>query len=186
MSRPPRLATGLLSGLVPARDREELIGDLVEEHALRARGGGDGAARWYWGQTLRTLASLAWAGFRRGGWLKTLGAVLLAFLVVNAIVMAGDVAMAVLPGAGQQTYAVLSLAVGAPAAVLGGYLAARLRRGAAGGLAVLTAAMAVSLLATGDAAPRWYQLALIVVGPAGALLGGRLRARRAAGAEGGA
>ncbi len=188
MSRPPRLATFLLGRLVPARDREELIGDLVEEHALRARGGGAAAARWYWGQTVRTTGSLAWAGFRSGGWLKTLGAVLLAYLAVNVVVMAGDFAMSKLPGASEQTFAVLSLAVGLPAAVLGGYVAARLRRGAAGALAVLIAAMGVvSLLATGAAAPLWYQLALIVVGPAGVLLGGRLRARRAAaGVEGGA
>jgi hypothetical protein len=96
--------------------------------------------------------------------------------------------MSKLPGASEQTFAVLSLAVGLPAAVLGGYVAARLRRGAAGALAVLIAAMGVvSLPATGAAAPLWYQLALIVVGPAGVLLGGRLRARRAAaGVEGGA
>jgi len=136
--RPPRLATRFLDLVVPARDRDVLVGDLVEEHALlalTARRGG--AACWYWSQALRTAASVLWAGARRGQRLKTLGA------------------------------------------VLAGYLAARLRRRAAGALAVLAAVMGVvSLLATGPAAPIWYQLALIVVGPAGALLGGHIRARR--------
>ncbi len=180
MRRPPRLATRFLDLVVPARDRDVLVGDLVEEHALlalTARRGG--AAWWYWSQALRTAASLLWAGARRGQWLKTLGAVLAGYLVVNLIVMGGDIAMSRLPRAGEQVYAVLSLAIGFPAMVLGGYLAARLRRRAAGALAVLAAVMGVvSLLATGPAAPIWYQLALIVVGPAGALLGGHIRARR--------
>jgi len=158
-----------------------LVGDLVEEHALMAlaarRGG---AAWWYWNQAIRTASTLLWAGFRRGQWLKTLGAVLAGYLAVNLIVMAGDLAMSRLPGADEQVYSVLSLAVGFPAMVLGGYLASRLRRGAAGALAVLAAVMGVvSLLATGDRAPLWYQLLLIVMGPAAALLGGRLRARLA-------
>jgi peptidoglycan/LPS O-acetylase OafA/YrhL len=179
MRRPPRLATWLLDRAVPDPDREVLIGDLVEEHALCAAADPGAAGRWYWNQVLRTLTSLLWASARRGHWLKTLGAVLVAYLVVTLIVMAGDLAMSRLPTTNVQVYSVLSLAVGFPAMILGGYLAARMRRRAAGKLAVLAAVLGVvSLAATGDQAPIWYQLLLIVVGPVGALLGGRLRKRK--------
>jgi hypothetical protein len=175
VSRPSPLATWLLGVAVPERDRDVLIGDLVEEHGLRGRG----AAAWYWSQALRTLARLLWTGVRRGRWLRTLGAVLAGYAVVSVIVVAGDAATTMLPGAGEQRSSVLSLAVGFPAMVLGGYLAARLRRRAAEALAVLAAVIGlVSLVTTGDRAPLWYQLALVVAGPTAALLGGRIRARR--------
>lgn len=173
MRRPPLLPTLLLEAIVPPRDREQVVGDLVEEHALRAGGG----ARWYWSQALRTAGHLTWAGFRRGQWLKTAGAVAVAYAAVAAIVMATDAAMSLLPTGGAN--AVLSLAVGLPTMVLGGWLAGGMRRSAPVALAVVTALLGlVSLVATGPAAPLWYQLALAATGPAGALLGGRLRRGR--------
>lgn len=175
MRRPPLLPTLLLEAVVPPRDREQIVGDLVEEHALLAGRG----ARWYWSQALRTVCHLSWAGFRRGQWLKTAGAVAVAYAAVAAIVMATDAAMAMLPTRDPTISAVLSLAVGLPTMVLGGWLAGGMRRSAPVALAVVTALLGVASLATtGPAAPLWYQLALAVVGPAGALLGGRLRGGR--------
>ena len=129
MRRPPRLLTWLLDRTAPARDREALVGDLVEEHALIAStAGAGGAARWYWNQAL------------------------------------------------------FSLAVAFPAAMLGGLPGRSPAPAGAGALAVLTALLGVvSLVATGDRAPLWYQVVLIAVGPAGVLLGGRLGGRRPAG-----
>src|SRR5207247_1826738 len=133
-------------------------------------------------QAVRTTASLSREGFRRGGWLKTLGAVLAGYLAVNAVVIAADAPMTRLPTTSQQVYSVLTPAGGFPALVGGGYLTARLRRGAAGVLAVLAAVMGVvSLAVTGDAAPLWYQLLLVVVGPTAAVVGGRIRARNVGG-----
>jgi putative ABC transport system permease protein len=65
----PRLARALLRHLLPARDREFLIGDLEESFAARtARGSSLRAARrWYWRTALASIASLrerepAWTG----------------------------------------------------------------------------------------------------------------------------
>ena len=68
--------------------------------------------------------------------------------------------------------------------MLGGYLAAWIRPRAAVTLAVITAVMGVvSLAVTGDAAPLWYQIALIVMGPLASLAGGRIRIRGKAGSR---
>ena len=56
----PRLARALLRHLLPARDREFLIGDLEESFASRMAAGGDARAarRWYWRTALASIASL--------------------------------------------------------------------------------------------------------------------------------
>jgi len=176
---PPRPATGLLRIFLPERDRETLLGDLVEEHALLASTLPPRAAsRWYWGQVLRSAAPLFWANIRRGGWLKTLGAALAGYVVVMLLVMAGDLAMSRLLSAGKLAYSLISLAIGFPIMVLGGYIAECLRRRGAVGLAVISALMAaVALASTGDGAPIWYQIALIVMGPLASVAGGRIRIR---------
>lgn len=52
MIRPPRLAEAVLTWLLPASQREEILGDLAEAHGRRAERGPAAAALWYWAQTL--------------------------------------------------------------------------------------------------------------------------------------
>jgi hypothetical protein len=62
--------------------------------------------------------------------------------------------------------------------VLGGYVAARIRRGAAAALAVLIAVTVVALMtATSESAPLWYQGGFLVFGPLASLAGGALLRR---------
>jgi hypothetical protein len=182
---PPRSATWLFGLVLPQRDREMLLGDLEEEYALLASTlPPRKASRWYWNQVIRSAAPLLWANIRRGWWLKTLGAALAGYLAVVVLVMVGDIVMSKLLSAGKQVYALVSLATGFPAMMLGGYLAAWIRPRAAVTLAVITAVMGmVSLAVTGDAAPLWYQIALIVMGPLASLAGGRIRIRGKAGSR---
>jgi hypothetical protein len=177
---PPRLANWLLGLCLPERDKEMVLGDLVEEHALLASTlSPPHARRWYWDQAFRSSARSLWTSVWRGHWLKTLGAALVGYVVVALLVMGGEVAMSKLLTAGDLAYSLISLAVGLPAMVLGGYIAASMRPRAAVGLAVIAALMGVvSLAVTGGAAPLWYQLALIAIGPAGSLAGGRIRIHR--------
>jgi hypothetical protein len=122
---------------------------------------------------------LLWISIWRGHWLKTLAAALVGYAAVALTVMGGDGAMSKLLTAGDLAYSLISLAVGLPAMVPGGYIAASLRPRAAVGLAAIAAVMGVvSLAVTGGAAPLWYQLALIAIGPARSLAGGRIRIRR--------
>jgi putative ABC transport system permease protein len=58
MSRPPRLATAILSALLPRAFSEFVLGDMEEEYQRRAvRETARHAARWYWRQSLTTLAA---------------------------------------------------------------------------------------------------------------------------------
>ncbi|MEM1093633.1 MAG: ABC transporter permease [Bacteroidota bacterium] len=61
MTRPPRLATWLLSHFRPRGDLDLLLGDLHEEYAdMLERSGRTEARRWYWRQTLRSLPNLTY------------------------------------------------------------------------------------------------------------------------------
>ena len=57
---PPRLARALVARLLPARDREFLLGDLEEAFQARAAepGGAARARQWYWRASLASLAAL--------------------------------------------------------------------------------------------------------------------------------
>ncbi len=169
----------LLSLFAPRRDREMIAGDLAEEYALLASTAGPRAAsRWYFNQALRSAGPLLWSNIRRGEWLKTLGAALAGYFVVAALVILSDLAMSRLLHGGVVFYSLVSLAVGFPVMMLGGYLASWMRPRAAILLAVLTAVMGVASLAmTGNGAPLWYQIGLIVIGPTASLAGGRIRVR---------
>lgn len=169
----------LLKLFAPRRDRETIAGDLAEEYSLLAQTAGPRAAsRWYFNQALRSVGPLLWANIRRGGWLKTLGAALAGYFVVAALVMLSDFAMSRILSGGVVLYSLVSLAVGSLIMMLGGYLAAWMRPRAAILLAILSAAMGLlSLAVTGRGAPVWYQIGLIVIGPAAALAGGRIRIR---------
>ncbi|MEM1093632.1 MAG: ABC transporter permease [Bacteroidota bacterium] len=60
-SRPPRLATWLLSHFRPRGDLDLLLGDLHEEFDdILRRSGRTEARRWYWRQTLRSLPNLSY------------------------------------------------------------------------------------------------------------------------------
>ena len=62
---PPRVASAMLSALLPVAERDEVIGDLAAEFAYRAETfGARDAARWYW----RQLASSAPSLLRRSWW----------------------------------------------------------------------------------------------------------------------
>jgi hypothetical protein len=83
---------------------------------------------------------------------------------------------------------VLSVIVGLATMLLGGYVAASIRQGAAPALAgIILIVVAVLMVTMPDSAPLWYGLTFLIAGPAAALAGGRLtliqragRAHRAA------
>jgi hypothetical protein len=62
---PPRVATYLVNLFIPAEEAELILGDLLEEYShLRSESGIAFARRWYWRQTLKTIANLTVAGYR--------------------------------------------------------------------------------------------------------------------------
>lgn len=79
--QPPLLATWLINLFTPADDPESILGDLLEEFSeLASKSGVAFARRWFWRQTIRTIAHLAGSGFRAAPW-STTAAVVGGFLL---------------------------------------------------------------------------------------------------------
>lgn len=170
--------TRLFGVLLRQSDREMVLGDLVEERALRASAGSEKAAsQWYRRQMIRSIPPVLWANLRRGLWLKTMGAALLAYLIAALLIMASDVALTMMR-LHPAIYPFVSLAAGFLTMALAGYVASRMRRGAPMVLATIAGVMGImSLASPGPHGPLWYECSLIVVGPAAALAGARIRLR---------
>ena len=78
---PPRIAAWLVDLFTPAEEAESILGDLLEEFsALASKSGVVFARRWYWHQTVKTIAHLAGSGFRAAPW-STTAAVVGGFLL---------------------------------------------------------------------------------------------------------
>ncbi len=74
--RPPVIAVWLVGFFTPDKQTEAIRGDLVEEFSSLASSSGVGTARrWYWRQSINTVATLMGAGFCTAPWLIA-GAVL--------------------------------------------------------------------------------------------------------------
>jgi len=78
---PPRIATWLVDLFTPDEQAESIPGDLLEEFSqLASKSGVASARRWYWRQSVKTIAHLIATGFRAAPW-TILGAVVAGFLL---------------------------------------------------------------------------------------------------------
>lgn len=81
--QPPRIAVWLVTLFAPAEEAESILGDLLEEFShLASKSGVAFARRWYWRQTVKTIAHLAGSGFRVAPW-STVAAVAGGFLLIR-------------------------------------------------------------------------------------------------------
>lgn len=83
--QPPRIATWLVYLFASAEEAELILGDLLEEYSQFATKSGVAfARRWYWRQTVQTIAHLVSAAFQGAPWSTTAaivgGLVLLQFV----------------------------------------------------------------------------------------------------------
>jgi len=175
--RVPALPTWLLQSILPHRDRDGMLGDLSEEYSLRSSASIATARRWYWGQVWRSIPAVLIARIRRDNWPLTMVVALGVYLLVGVLNVVGGLLVARLLGAPIATDE-SGVIVGLTAIAIGGFVAARLRRGAAGVLGGLVVIVAVVLIASPrDPAPLWYQLIFLVLGPLAAHVGGTVASR---------
>jgi hypothetical protein len=83
---PPRIATWLVSLFAPTgEEAESILGDLQEEFPqLASKSGIPFARKWYWRQTMKTIAHLFGAGFRDAPW-SVAAAVVGGFLLLRFV-----------------------------------------------------------------------------------------------------
>jgi hypothetical protein len=180
-ARVPPLPTWLLRSLLPHRDRDAMRGDLSEEYTFRSSASIATARRWYWSQVCRSIPPVLIARIRRDNWPLTMLVALGLYVLVGVFNRAGGILVASLLGARLATYAVSGVIVGLMAIASGGYVAARIRPGAAGVLGGLVVIVAVALMASpSDPAPLWYQMIFFVLGPLAAHAGGAVASVRRA------
>jgi hypothetical protein len=170
------VATWILARFVPMSDREELIGDLTEEYARRAKAGLPYAVLgWYLRHICASIPPLLWARLTRATWPITLGVALLAYFVVGA-------AQLVIQWAVQSftltAHRHLDLVIIFPTVLLIGYISERFRHRSAIFLgAVLLLAIAAMTLWSAGNAPVLYRLAYLLLGPSVAFIGAAMNCR---------
>jgi hypothetical protein len=178
-----RWVSRVLEQLLPEDEAEALVGDLLEEHALRARTAGPRrAACWYWGQVARSVVPLVDAAFRRANWVRpfAVGFVAYAF-AASAETSARDSVVPVATHTALDAIPVLIIYLAT--VVLAAYVAERMRAGAAGALGLLVAlAAAAQLVAAAPGIPLWYRCAVLIAAPAATLAGRALFMRWSRGA----
>jgi hypothetical protein len=172
------LATSLLQWVLPPQDRDAILGDLIEEHRIRSAGSPIAATRWYWGQVCRSIPAVLVMGIRRDGWPLTVSIALAVYMFVGALNFVGTAVVARMFGARAESWGVSGLVVGLSAIAIGGYVAGRVRRGAATVLGVLVVIVAALLMAAPhDTAPFMYQFTFLILGPVAARLGSSFRVK---------
>jgi hypothetical protein len=174
------LATWFLARLVPESEREPLVGDLMEEYALRTNATSSSVAlRWYLRQVYASAPSLLWARFRSVPWFSTIGVTFLGYIAVG---LADFAVKWVIPNwTADGTFAPNPIGQLVMFPLLGGigYFAARFRRGASILLTLVMLMVTLWMLwGTNENLPTWFRISYFVLGPAAVLAGGALASRR--------
>jgi hypothetical protein len=171
---PPRLANWLLRWFVPAKDREEIMGDLAEEFSLRVQSS-NSCWSWYWGQTLRSIPPMAWKATRQWRWIRTFLVALGAYIAAGLVESMADAVLLKTANAQSLSHTILSLIIGLTTTAGAGYVAARFRSGAETVMAaIVLLAVTVLLAARVGEMPLWYGFAFLIAGPLASLAGGAL------------
>ena len=83
--QPPSIAVWLVNLFTPTETAESILGDLLEEFIhIASTSGIAGARRWYWRQSLKSVAHLFGTGFRSAPW-STTAAVVVGFLLLRFV-----------------------------------------------------------------------------------------------------
>jgi hypothetical protein len=173
-----RWVSRALARVIPEEMAEALIGDLVEEHALRlCTDGPCRAALWCSGQILRSTVPLLGAALRRRAVLLALATGYVAYAFAAAAERAARDALA--PVASHSAVdGIPVLFIHLCSIVLAAYAAERIGAGASLALGALVALAAVlQLAAPAHGMPLWYGGALLLAGSAAALAGRKMSRR---------
>ena len=168
-SSPPAFACRLLESVLPDPYREALLGDLIEEYALRTESTSRfTASRWFWSQACRSVPSMFWASLRRGNCFISISIAMGVYFFMATLKFAADLMITKLASPDQTTQVILAPIVFLVTTAIGGCVAARIRRGTTIFLALMvtvTVAILINLRICSIPVPWWYQLGFLALGP---------------------
>jgi hypothetical protein len=166
---PPTFACWLLESLLPDPYREAALGDLIEEYALRIESTSRfTASRWFWSQACRSLPPTVWSLLRSRDCLISISIAIDVYIFMGTLKFAADWMISKLVAPDQSTHVVLAPIVFLTTTVIGGCVAARIRRGATIFLALLvtiTVAILIDVKVCSIPVPWWYQFGFLTLGP---------------------
>lgn len=151
-----------------------MLGDLLEEYALRAESGSPLAARsWFWSQACRSVLPMLWSTLRSENWLRSTGVAMGVYVAMGMLKFAADFLLVKFADPGPTTRIVLAPIVFLTAAAIGGYITARIRREATACLAMMVMITVAALMAAKVCSipvPWWYPVGFLTLGPLAVLL----------------
>jgi hypothetical protein len=171
MSRhsPRGFACCLLESVLPVPHKGALLGDLIEECALRAESTSESAAAcWFWAQVCRSIPFMVGSSLRVGDWLIRTTVAIGVFAAMGIFKIAADLIIEKLVAPGQTAYIVLAPIVFLTTTSIGGCAAARIRSGTTIFLALIVMAAVAVLIGVSACSipvPWWYQLGFLTLGP---------------------
>jgi hypothetical protein len=165
----PTFACSLLESVLPGPYREAILGDLMEEYALRGESTSPSAAsRWFWSQACRSVPSMAWSSLRSGHCFISMSIAMGVYIFMGTLKFAADWMILKLVSPGQTTDVVLAPIVFLTTTAIGGCVATRIRRSATILLALMvaiTVAILIDLKVCTTPVPWWYQFGFLTLGP---------------------
>jgi hypothetical protein len=171
---PPAFACWFLDSVLLVPYRDALLGDLIEEYALRAESASPlTASRWFWSQAWRSVASLVWSWLRGGDWFISMSIAMGVYIAMGMLKFAADATISKLLAPGQTSSVVLAPVVFLTTTAIGGWVASRIRRGATIFLALIvmiTVAVLIDLKVCTIPVPWWYQFGFLTLGPLSVLM----------------
>jgi hypothetical protein len=171
---PPAFACRLLESVVPAPYRDAMVGDLIEEYALRAESASPlTASRWFWSQACRSVPSMVGSWLRSPDWLISMSIAIGVYIAMGTLKLAADLAISKFVAPRPMTEVVLAPVVFLAATSMSGCIAARIRPGATiflALMAMITVAVSIELKVCTIPVPWWYQFGFLTLGPLSVLL----------------
>ena len=166
---PPGIACRLFEFVLPVPNRDAMLGDLVEEYALRAQATSSfAAARWFWSQTCRSVLSKAWYSLRNVDCLTNICIAMGVYVAIAILQVGVDLVISKLVAPSPTTSVAIAPLVFLTTTAIGGCLAARIRRGTTLFLALavmISVAVLIDIRICTIPVPWWYPFGFLTLGP---------------------
>jgi hypothetical protein len=166
---PRTLPCLLLESVLPDPYREAILGDLIEEYALRTESTSRfTASRWLWSQACRSILCMFWTSLRSRNCLDSFSVAVGVYLSMAALKFAGGWTITKVVSLSQTTDVILAPIVFLITAAIGGCVTAKIRPGATIFLALMvtiTVAILIDVKFCSIPVPWWYQFGFLTLGP---------------------